>query len=102
MSKDTDIFSQEIRIASTEDSTPLEWLAGVYYYDEEEDSKVSFDMRQGIPPYGIPPFQNITDSTTDTKGYALFGQATYTLFEKLGLAAGLRYDHDKKEFEFDN
>lgn len=102
MSKDTDIFSQEIRIASAKDSTPLEWLAGIYYFDEEEDSKVSFAMRQGIPPYGIPPFQNITDSTTDTKGYALFGQATYTLFEKLGLTAGLRYDHDKKKFEFDN
>ena len=102
MSKDTDIFSQEIRIASAKDSTPLEWLTGIYYFDEEEDSLVSFDMRQGIPPYGIPPFQNITDSTTDTKGYALFGQATYTLFEKLGLTAGLRYDHDKKEFEFDN
>jgi iron complex outermembrane receptor protein len=98
---DNDLFSQEIRFASPKNSTPLEWLAGIYYLDEEKDRLVSFDMRQGIPPYGIPPFKNITDTTTDTKGYAFFSQATYTLFEKLGLTAGLRYDHEEKDFEFD-
>ena len=100
--QDNDLFSQEIRIASPKDSTPLEWLIGFYYFYEERDQDVHFDMRQGIPPYGIPPFKNITETTTDTQGYAFFGQATYILFKKLGLTAGLRYDHNKKDFEFDN
>ncbi len=35
---------------------------------------------------------NTADSDIKTYGYAVFGHATYTLFDKLDLTAGLRYE----------
>jgi iron complex outermembrane receptor protein len=98
--RDEDTFSQEIRLASVKGSIPLEWLAGVYYFDEETDFGFTFDMRQANPAWGMPAFKNYTNDVTDTKGYAFFGQGTYTFFEKLGVTAGLRYDHETKDFKY--
>jgi len=97
----SDTFGQEIRLASAKGSAPLQWLAGIYFFDEKIDAKNTYDYRQGYPAWGLPPFQDYQDSVTDTQGYAFFGQTTYTLFEKLDLTAGLRYDHETKDFEFD-
>jgi len=94
-----DQWSQEVRLASPEDSGPFKWLIGGYYLDEDYDTDCTFDFRQGFPAWGIPPYKTALKSEVDTENYAFFSQATYTLWEKLGLTAGLRYDHDKKEFK---
>jgi hypothetical protein len=96
-----DTFSQEIRMASPEGSGPFRWLGGGYFFDEEKDTEFIFDYRQGYPAWGIPPFKSYLNNVLDTKGYAFFGQATYTLFEKLDLTAGLRYDNEEQDFTFD-
>lgn len=96
---DHDQWSQEVRLASPKDSGPFKWLVGVYYLDEDFDTDCIFDWRQGFPEWWIPPYKTALKSEVDTENYAFFGQATYTLWEKLGLTAGLRYDHDKKEFK---
>jgi len=101
---DHDQWSQEVRLASPEDSGPFKWLIGGYYFDEDMDTGNDFDIRQGYPQWGIPPYMQTQKFEIDTKNYAFFSQATYTLWERLGLTAGLRYDRDKKEFkgtEFD-
>ena len=92
-------WSQELRLSSHNDDSPLEWLVGAYYFDEEMDNSLTYDMRQGFPAWGIPPFKQNQPNSLDTEGQAFFGQATYTLFEKLGLTAGLRYDHEEKDFD---
>jgi iron complex outermembrane receptor protein len=96
-----DTFSQEVRIASPEGSGPFRWLGGGYFFDEKKDTEFTFDYRQGYPAWGIPPFKSYLNNVLDTKGYAFFGQATYTLFKKLDLTAGLRYDNEEKDFTFD-
>jgi iron complex outermembrane receptor protein len=73
---DDDTFSQEIRLASTTGSAPLKWLAGTYFFDEERDSEYTYDYRQGYPAWGLPPYKDYQDSVT-------------------------RYDHETKDFEFD-
>lgn len=95
---DQEQWSQEVRLASPKDSGPFKWLIGGYYLDEDFDTDCIYDWRQGFPAWGIPPYKTALKSEVDTENYAFFGQATYTLWEKLGLTAGLRYDHDKKEF----
>jgi iron complex outermembrane receptor protein len=96
-----DTLSQEIRLASPEGSGALKWLAGAYYFDEEVDDEYNYEYPQGYPAWFIPPFKSYINAVTDTRGYALFGQATYTLFEKLDLTTGLRYDNEEKDFTFD-
>jgi iron complex outermembrane receptor protein len=88
---ENDQLSEEIRVSSPNDSGPFEWLIGVYGFKEETDIDID-----------NPWSQRLTDM--DTKGYAVFGQGTYTLFDKLHLTAGLRYDHQdlegKQEYKF--
>ena len=97
---DIKTWNQEIRLASPNDSGPLKWLLGANYFDEEKDIDTAYDYRQGFPAYGLPPYKQFQESDLDAEGYAFFGQGTYTLFDRLDLSAGLRYEHEKKELDF--
>jgi iron complex outermembrane receptor protein len=90
-------YSQELRVSSPQNSGPFEWLAGVYGFKEETDTDYNYYI-VNKPAWGMSnmSFMNpVTD--IDISGYAAFGQGTYTLFERLHLTAGLRYDHQSLE-----
>lgn len=88
---DQDQFTQEIRLKSPKDSGPLKWLVGAYYFNEDLDNDFILDI---LMPMVMKIKQH---SKFYNKGHAFFGQATYTLFDKLGLTMGLRYDHENRE-----
>ena len=83
---ENDMLSQEIRVSSPKDSGPFQWLGGLYGFTEETDVKAEF------------VFQS-KDTDIETNGYAVFGQGTYTFFDRLHLTTGLRYDHLEMEGE---
>jgi iron complex outermembrane receptor protein len=83
-------YSQEFRISSAQEG-PFEWLLGAYGFIEE----TTLDYRYDIVSAGMTYMHPVTD--VDTTGYAAFGQATCTLFDKLHLTAGLRFDHQELE-----
>ncbi|WP_320044295.1 TonB-dependent receptor [uncultured Desulfobacter sp.] len=97
---DYNTFSQEIRIASTENTSALKWLVGSYYFNEDKTIDMTYDMRQGYPSWGLSPYKISQDSDIDAGGYAFFGQATYTLFGRLGITGGLRYDYTSKKLHY--
>ena len=78
------IYSQEIRLSSPDEKSPLKWLTGLYGFTEDVDATAKF-------------FNQARKTEYDNKGYAVFGQATYTLFDRLHLTAGLRYDDQKSD-----
>lgn len=82
------LLSQEVRVASADSNNPFEWLTGVYAHKEDIRVNNLFDyvlMTEG------------RNTKIDSLGIAVFGQGTYTFFEKLHLTAGVRYDYiDKK------
>ena len=81
--------SEELRVSSPNNSGPFKWLIGLYVFNEDFDM---YHEKQAT-------MFTIRDTETDTDGYAIFGQATYTIFDKLHLTAGLRYDHQDLEGE---
>ncbi len=96
---DLEQMTHEIRLSSNDDGA-FEWLAGVFYSDVERD----YSQRLPTPGYDalwIPSadtnFPDAVDSpysadlTYDLKQIAIFGEATYTLLDRLGLTAGLRW-----------
>ncbi|WP_419657195.1 TonB-dependent receptor [Desulfosarcina variabilis] len=85
-------YSQELRIASARRGS-FEWLAGVYGFIEDTTFDYQYDIVSSAMTYMHP----ITD--IEASGYAAFGQGTYTLFRKLHLTAGLRFDHQEMEGE---
>lgn len=78
------IYSQEFRLSSSDQKSPLQWLAGLYGFSEEVDTHAGF--------FGLSK-----DTDYDTKGYAVFGQTTYTFFDRLHLTAGLRFDQQNSD-----
>ncbi len=90
----------EVRLSSV-DSDHLEWVAGVFYLDSEEDLTIGGRSL----PFSLvnPAFEITTEQLTqrDDRSFAVFGQATYTLFDDWRLTGGLRYSYDEKNATFD-
>ena len=90
---ENDLWSEELRLTSPNDGRPFGWLIGLYGFKEETD--IDFDWQA---------MNQIRNTKMDIDGYAVFGQGTYTLFDRLHLTAGLRFDHldleGELEYEF--
>jgi outer membrane receptor protein involved in Fe transport len=103
---DLEVFSQEIRLASTSDS-PLQWTTGLYLDKKDTLYLNTFpvpgaDAVLGVPSevFGAPPdhlFYGYDDLTVET--WALFGEAYYTI-DKWTFTAGLRYFNWEQEIDF--
>lgn len=76
--------SFEARLASTE-AGPLDWIVGLYYFDQELEEDNSFLSVGGH-----------YRALQDTDSIAVFGQATWHISERLDLTAGLRYLNEEK------
>lgn len=75
---------QEFRILSPEENASLDWLMGLYTFQDKTEVDFSY--------YGM---ERATEY--DGKGNALFGQVTYSPTAKLHLTGGLRYDQYESE-----
>ena len=83
-------LSQELRLDST--SEKLNWLVG-FYYDNDDNNK-NLVMTSDIP------MMNTTNKTTLTgDAYAVFGQAGYSLTQRLKIIGGLRYENQNFELK---
>jgi len=102
---DLETFTQELRLSSDYDG-PFQWLLGAFYSD------VQRDYRQRLPTPGYDAFTDATlgagtsaavangfpanspfnsDLPFDIKQFAVFGEASYDITEKLTFTAGGRY-----------
>lgn len=88
--EDQDQFSQEFQLTYGGDR--LNWVAGLYYFQEDDRTY------SGL--YG-PAIALVTGSVNDqhNESYALYGQGTYDLTDRLSLTAGLRYTYERKDFD---
>ena len=97
-------WTQEIRLDGGSDS--FAWVAGIFYSDFDRDYGQEllvkgFTELTGIPTEGefIAPEDGLFWSSLayDFKQLALFGEATWSVTERLDLTGGLRYyDFDEK------
>ncbi|HKX79030.1 MAG TPA: TonB-dependent receptor [Novosphingobium sp.] len=84
-------FSQEVQLSS-DNSGPLTWTAGLYYFQlkGDYDPPVVINQLNGAVVLTI-------NSALDTKSYAAYGQATYALSDQFNVTAGLRYTKEKRK-----
>jgi iron complex outermembrane receptor protein len=86
--------SQEIQFTGN-----LDWVnfvAGLYYfYDDVDPAFFWLGLNIGVPsaPFVVPVRLG---GTTITDAYAVFGQATFDLTDKLHLTAGVRYSYERR------
>lgn len=110
-------FSQEFRVSQQHDS--WNWLAGVYYLNDQADDKTSFDLLRllrpsliGVDdpaicgplvpagnPTGFCPnesvFEQISGTEQKIESFAVYGDASFDLNEKWRLSLGLRYSDEE-------
>lgn len=84
-----DQFTQEVQLQGTAFDERLNWILGIYYF-EEEGSHV--DIFEG------PAFSLFTGGSVKNDSIAVFGQGTYDITEKLSLTLGSRWTEDNKSF----
>lgn len=106
----SDQVSQEFRLSSVDGGFAtfgdrLKWVAGLYYYEDHAKRLDRFDVSQDAilnpPSLGLFNAQTWFDMKIDVTSYAVFGQATYALTDKMNLTLGLRYTKDEKSFAND-
>ncbi len=96
-----DQFSQEIQLAGSL-SDKLGFLAGLYYFEEEADQRVSL-VAPLLPPAGAPParatlpFFQTVDRGVENTSQAIYGQLIYDLTDAVHLTTGLRYTENEKD-----
>ncbi|NOZ66128.1 MAG: TonB-dependent receptor [Alphaproteobacteria bacterium] len=83
-------FTQELQLSNTNPDR-LEWIVGMFFLNE--------DGNGGIDILFQNPKINITERNI-TNAYALFGQATYSLTDRLRVTGGLRFNYEKKSYNF--
>jgi iron complex outermembrane receptor protein len=88
---DTDQFTQEFRIAS--DTTgPFSWQIGAFYFDSELIVET-----ESFASFGFVDVQNTIVKHENTT-WAVFGQGSYDVSDRLTLTAGVRYTDDEKDY----
>ena len=99
-------FTQEIRLASPQDQR-WRYIAGIYYLDQDSDSSRSLvlgsDMRSTLGALGVPPalLNDLTYfGTVETQSFALFGNLSVDITDRLELEGGLRYNKESKDLVF--
>lgn len=92
-------WTQEFKFTSPASASKLKWTGGLYLFHQESPVKQGIYYGEDVGyiyPDATSDSTNISTGTGKTRGYAFFGQATYTFFEKLDLIGGLRYDFEHK------
>ncbi len=97
--------TQEVQLNG--DYGKLTFTSGLFYLHERFFvQRDGYSRRNALPTdpvvtpgnYGFARAHNITN----TDAYAIFGEATYALSDRLSLTGGLRWTNEEKEFTFDN
>jgi len=98
---DTDVetFSQEVQIASNDKSSPLEWIAGLYYFHD----KITELYSQVYTAPSATALSTRSRTAINTKAYAAYAQASYALVpDKLKVIGGIRYSEETKGYHITN
>lgn len=89
---DVNVLSQELRLASDNDSA-LTWVAGFYYSKQDLNERYSSDFIDIYGTYAQVTYDQKVES------WSLFGQAEYAFTDQLKAILGLRYEEETRELE---
>ncbi|MCH4894784.1 TonB-dependent receptor [Sphingomonas sp. SFZ2018-12] len=95
LNQDQRQFSQELRL-TYEDPDNLTFTGGLYYFYDDDTTFSGVD-NGAATIFGFPvtlfgfASSSLAETRQETNSYAIFGDATYQLTDRLSISAGLRY-----------
>ena len=94
-SAENETLTQEINVSGTYGD--LEWIAGLYYMDDDKESLLFFDFPiPGLIPVGVPIQLDFQEPFFDTESRSVFIDMTYSLTDRVRLGAGIRRTEEEK------
>lgn len=87
---DLNVFSQELRVASTGNG-PLGWVAGAFYSNEDLKENFYSDFTNRLGGIALTKYEQVANSV------GVFGQANYQFTDVLKGTIGVREDHETRE-----
>jgi outer membrane receptor protein involved in Fe transport len=87
---DLNVFSQELRVASTA-AGPLGWVAGAFYSNEDLQENFYSDFTDRLGGIALTTYGQVANSV------GVFGQANYRFTDALKGTIGVREDHETRE-----
>jgi len=87
---DLNVFSQELRIAST-GKGPLGWVAGAFYSNEDLKENFYSDLTDRLGGIAVTTYGQVANSL------GVFAQGNYQLTDTLKATLGVREDHENRE-----
>jgi iron complex outermembrane receptor protein len=85
-------FSQEFQLAGQAIGDKLDYVAGLYWFQEE-------GFVHDFVPFGSTLYIYDVANDVDTKAYAAFFHTDYKFSDRFGVSVGARYSKDDKKFE---
>ncbi|MBN7797396.1 TonB-dependent receptor [Parahaliea mediterranea] len=82
-------FTQELQFLGNSEDQRLNWILGLYYFDESGENTNTLD-------FSVSKF--VSGGAYDNRSAAAFAQVSYDLSESLTLTGGLRYTDERKRF----
>jgi iron complex outermembrane receptor protein len=92
----TETFTQELTFSST--SGNLDWVAGLYYMDDDRANYMFFDFPiPALFPLPVPIQLDFQEPYYDTESRSAFIDFTWAASDRLRLGAGIRRTEEEKK-----
>jgi len=92
-------FSQEFQWVGETDLLPIEYVFGLYYFEEEgRQRETILNATSSADNLPLAPFLNFGDRAIDNQVYAVYGQGTWHISPVIQLTVGARHSVDQKNF----
>jgi len=92
-----DQFSQELQISGLSFDDRLNWVAGLYYFEESGFMSQEMLVYREILDFIGLDISFLRRWWTDNKSFAAYTQGSFAVNEQLALTVGLRYTDEKKD-----
>jgi iron complex outermembrane recepter protein len=90
LNSDFNVFSQELRLAST-GSGALQWVAGVFYSNEDLHENFYSDLTDRLGGIALTTYEQVVNSL------GFFAQGNYQFSDAWKVTLGVREDHEARE-----
>jgi iron complex outermembrane receptor protein len=92
LNSDLNVFSQELRLAST-GTGAFQWVAGVFYSNEDLHENFYSDLTNRLGGIAITTYEQVANSV------GVFAQGNYKITDQFKVTLGVREDHETRELK---
>ena len=91
-------YAQELNLVG--DGERLQWILGAYYFYEKAGNTLPLGIGAAFAGgFGVPADSFVVQGVdTNTRSFAIFGDATYSITDRVRVNLGLRYNYEAKDF----